>query len=323
VVGLLTGYTAAGRPPMDGEDLRLATVLATSAGVAYSNAVAWQRLEELNRGLESQVTARTQELERTLREVQTMAADLEKKNELLDNAYRELAKFDHVKNELVTRLSGELKEPVSAVLMATRVLREGHGQDPSSRSRLIEVVFKEAGKLEEILENLLQTSILTAAQKAPEIRGVPVQRLVKDAIGPLRELADQRGVTLRIKVAPGLEELRCEPETLAAALRSVIRNAIQFSPSGSEVDVELRRFQTDAGPWVAIRVRDHGPGIPEDELPHVAEALWRGSAAVAGKERGIGLGLTIADRVMAGHGGKMAIESPPGTGTTVTLAWPQ
>ncbi len=323
VAGLLTVYATGDRLPLEEDDLQLATVLAASGGVAHSNAVAWQRLEELNRGLETQVTARTQELQKALSEVQAMAADLEKKNELLDNAYRELAKLDHVKNELVTRLSSELKEPVSAVLMATRVLREAPSQDINSRARLIEVVFKEADKLGEILENLLQTSILTAAQRPPEIESVPVQRFVKEAVGPLRELADDRGVALHIKVASGLEVLRCEPETVMAALRSVIRNAIQFRPSGSDVDVELRRFQTENGPWVAIRVRDHGPGIPEDELPHVTEALWRGAAAVAGEQRGIGLGLTIADRVMASHGGRLAIESPPGKGTTVTLAWPQ
>ena len=102
----------------------------------------------------------------------------------------------------------------------------------------------------------------------------------------------------------------------------MVRNAIELSPAGSSVELELRQFRSENGPWIAVRVRDEGPGIPEDELPHVTEALWRGSAAVAGKEGGLGLGLTIADRVMTAHGGRLAIESPPGKGTTVTLTWP-
>lgn len=323
VAGLLTGYVAGKRLPLDENDLQLAAVLAASAGVAYSNATAWRRLEDLNRGLESQVTARTRELQKALDEMKAMAADLEKKNALLDNAYRELAKIDHVKNELVTRISSELKEPVSSLIMAARVLLESKGNDFQAMERLIQVVFKEAEKLGEIIENLFQTSILAASQRAPELRSITVQEFVREVLRPLRELADARKVRIHIKVATGLDELSCEPDTAAAALRAVIRNAIQFSPSGNDVDVELRRFRTEAGPWVAVRVRDRGPGIPVDELPHVTEALWRGAAAVAGQQPGIGLGLTIADRVMASHGGRLAIESPPGQGTTVTMAWPQ
>ncbi|HHQ49241.1 MAG TPA: GAF domain-containing protein, partial [Acidobacteria bacterium] len=322
VAGLLTAYAASTRIPFDDNDLQLATVLAATAGVAHSNALAWRRLEELNRGLESQVTARTQELQKALKDVQNMAADLERKNALLDRAYRELAKFDRVKNELVTRLAGELKDPVSTVLTAARVLRDSNDQDPKSRERLVGVVFSEAEKLGQILENLLQTSMLVNSQKPPKVQTVPVQSFIRETIAPLRELAEERNVSLHIKLASGLEVFRGDPETLAAALRAVVRNAIELSPAGSSVELELRQFRSENGPWIAVRVRDEGPGIPEDELPHVTEALWRGSAAVAGKEGGLGLGLTIADRVMTAHGGRLAIESPPGKGTTVTLTWP-
>jgi len=323
VMGLLTAYTKASRLPFDESDLQLAAVLAASAGVAYSNALAWRRLEELNRGLEAQVTARTQELEKALRDMQTMAADLERKNAMLDKAYRELSKFDRVKNDLVIRLARELREPVSTVLTATRVLREAKEQDLDSQRRLVEVAYSEAEKLGQVLENLLQTSVLAATQRPPEMQTIPVQRFVREAISPLRELAEERKLSFHVKLASGLDTFQGDPETLTAALRSVIRNAIQFSPPGSDVEVEFRKFQSENGPWIAIRVRDNGPGIPEDELPHVTEALWRGSAAMAGGGAGLGLGLTIADRVVNAHGGRLAIESPPGKGTTVTLTWPQ
>jgi len=323
VVGLLTAYAADARLPFDDNDLELASVLANSASAAHSNALAWRRLEELNRGLEAQVSARTQELQKALQDVQNMAQDLERKNALLEKAYRELAKLDHVKNELVMRLAGDLKEPVSTVLTAARVLRESDADDPQAGARLVDVVCSGAEKLGRVLEDLLQTSILASSQSPPKVQTAPVQSFIRETIGPLRELAESRKVSLHVKLASGLETFQGDPETLMAALRSVIRNAIQFSPAGSDVDVELRQFRSESGPWIAIRVRDNGPGIPEDELLHVTEALWRGSSAVAGEEGGLGLGLTIADRVMTSHGGRLAIESPPGKGTTVTLTWPQ
>jgi signal transduction histidine kinase len=85
----------------------------------------------------------------------------------------------------------------------------------------------------------------------------------------------------------------------------------------------VRRVTMDNEPWLQLRVSDSGTGIPEQDLPHVFEAFWQGDDSNAGKRHGIGLGLTIAKRVVESHGGTIAIQPSSSGGTEVVLSLPQ
>ena len=114
----------------------------------------------------------------------------------------------------------------------------------------------------------------------------------------------------------------CDPETMEAALRAVVKNGIEFNRPGGEVRVELRRADRDGRPWLVIRVLDSGIGIPEHDLEKVFDTFWQGGNVLTGKPRGIGLGLTIAKRVVDGHGGTIRVTSRVSEGTEVTIALP-
>ena len=105
-------------------------------------------------------------------------------------------------------------------------------------------------------------------------------------------------------------------------MRAVIKNAIEFS-NGGEVKLEVRRVMHDRDPWLQLRVSDSGPGIPDQDREHVFEAFWQGDDSSAGKRHGIGLGLTIAKRVVENHGGSIAIHGGPNGGTEVVMSIPQ
>src|SRR5262249_40459576 len=93
----------------------------------------------------------------------------------------------------------------------------------------------------------------------------------------------------------------------------LVANALRHTPPGGTIDVAVRR----AGELIELRVADTGEGIPPDLLPHVFDRFVRGPGS-----GGAGLGLAIARDVVAAHGGTIAIESPPGTGTIVRLELP-
>jgi signal transduction histidine kinase len=114
----------------------------------------------------------------------------------------------------------------------------------------------------------------------------------------------------------------CEPESAEVALRAVIKNGVEFS-NGGEVKLEVRRAMHDGHPWLQLRVSDSGPGIPEEDLENVFEAFWQGDDSNAGKRHGIGLGLTIAKRVVENHGGTIVVESGANGGTDVVMSLPQ
>ncbi len=323
IVGLLTGYGSRERAPLDDDDLQLASVLAGSAAVGYTSAVAWRRLEELNRGLEEQVQARTRELEKSLERSTQLAADLAEKNRLLEDAYRELAELDRIKNELITRISHELKTPVTSLLTAAKILDKFRDAPAEKGARFVEIIRAEAEKLSEIVQSVFQAAVLAAPSDRIVRRAVPVEELFKRAVAPLRDLAREREVQLQFRIASGLDAVPCDAETMEAALRAIIKNGVEFNHAGGSVTVEVRRIARDGEPWLQIGIRDSGVGIPEHELPHVFETFWQGGNVLTGKPRGVGLGLAIARRVIENHGGSVSLSSVVGEGTEVTLLLPQ
>ncbi len=322
-VGLLAVYGDDNRAELDEEDLQLLTVLASAAAMGYANAVAWQQMEELSRGLEEQVAGRTAELRATLAESRRLAADLADKKSLLEVAYRDLAALDEVRNELIQRLSLELRTPVTSLYTAAKVLGREAELSPEKGRRLLTVVRDEAERLNEMIESIFQAAVLGGGAGTLKVSAVPAQELLRRAIAPLRDLAKERGVTLHVLAPSDLATISCEAEGIETALRAVVRNGIEFNRPGGRVTVEVRRASREHSPWLTLLVIDTGAGIPEADLGHACAAFWQGADAGPGKRYGLGLGLTIAKRVLENHGGELAITSTFGEGTRVELALPQ
>jgi signal transduction histidine kinase/signal recognition particle receptor subunit beta len=322
VVGLLTAFGDNERTDFDEDDLQLATVLASTAAMGYANAIAWRQMEDFNKGLEAKVEERAGELKRSLEESRRLTTDLEEKKDLLETAHRELEAVDEVKNQLINRLSLDLRTPVTSLFTAAKIIRREKDVPPEKADRLLTIIYDEGEKLMEIVQNVFQASVIAAGARELERKPVPPQELFRNAIGPLRDLAADRDVRLQVLIPSGLKTISCEPESTEAALRAVIKNAIEFS-GGGEVKLEVRRVMHDGAPWLHLRVSDAGPGIPEEDLEHVFEAFWQGDDSKAGKRHGIGLGLTIAKRVVENHGGSIAIDSGSNGGTEVVMSLPQ
>ena len=321
-VGLLTAYGDNERTELDDDDLQLASVLASTAAMGYANAIAWRQMEEVSRGLETKVEERAAELRESLEESRRLATDLAEKKDLLEAAYRDLETLDGVKNELINRLSLDLRTPVTSLFTAAKVMRREKDVSPEKADRLLTIIYDEGEKLMEIVQSVFQASVIAASAQDLELRRVPAQNLFRKAIAPLRDLASARNVRLQILIPSGLETVLCEPESTEAALRAVVKNGVEFS-NGGEVKLEVRRMTRDADPWLQLRISDTGAGIPEQDLPNVFDAFWQSDDSVAGKRHGIGLGLTIAKRVAENHGGSIVISRGAGGGTEVVMSIPQ
>ncbi len=320
LVGLVNLYRAPSARAFDEDDLQVTQILAANAAMGYLNAQSWRQLEDLNRSLEGQVEARTNEVRQSLAEVQQLAGELRQRNSELEEAYRELAGLDQVKAELITRISQDLKGPVMSLVTAARILERYGDAPPEKQERFLKVLLEEAEKLSEMIQSVLQASALAATGDVDK-QTVAVEELLKKAASPLRELAQARRVRVSLRVAAGIETLAGDEGSLVTALGAMIRNAIEFSNPEEEVLVEVRR-DPKAADHVVLRVKDSGVGIPENELAHVFEPFWQGGNVLSGKSKGLGLGLAIARRVADRHGGTVRISSEVGEGTEVAISLP-
>jgi two-component system sensor histidine kinase VicK len=245
------------------------------------------------------------------------------KKTLLEEAYRDLAALDEVKNQLLSRLSGELRAPVSSLVTAAKILQRDKDADAEKRERFVSIIRQESDKLLEMTQSIFQASVLAGRGDGSDKVAVPAQDLIRRAIAPLRDFAQERRVSLQVLIPNDLDTISCDADSTEAALRAVVKNAIQFNRGGGEVKLEVRRVVRGGEPWLQLRVRDTGVGIDETDLAHVREAFWQGEPSSDKEHHGIGLGLAIADRVMVNHGGEISVKSTLHEGTEVVMAFPQ
>ena len=111
-----------------------------------------------------------------------------------------------------------------------------------------------------------------------------------------------------------IPEISCDPKRLRQVFLNILDNAAKHGGEGKKVEASMS-YEADA---VVVRIRDFGPGIPEDEIPLVKKKFYKGSS----KARGTGIGLAVCDEIVELHGGTLTLENAPGGGTLVTVSLP-
>jgi signal transduction histidine kinase len=309
LLGLLAVYGGHDRPSLDENDLELASILGATAAMGYSNALAFRQLEDSNIGLESTVDQRTQELKTTLDEVRRL-------ND-------ELGRLDAIKNGLISRVAAQLNPPVASLVTAAGALDSLRGAAPEKTARFLDIIRKQADALAEIMESVGQSALLVTDTGASKRHDAPLPEILRRAVAPLRDLAKQLEVEIKVLSPGNLETIACDAAAISTALRAVIKNALEHNRAGGEVRIEVHRVLRGSEPWIEFKISDTGEGIPEADLDRVFDAFWQGAPGVRGETRGIGLGLMIAKQVVQRHGGRISVARRSPEGTQVSMTLPQ
>jgi signal transduction histidine kinase/signal recognition particle receptor subunit beta len=309
LLGLLAVYRGHDRPSLDENDLELASILGATAAMGYSNALAFRQLEDSNIGLESTVDQRTQELKTTLDEVRRL-------ND-------ELGRLDAIKNGLISRVAAQLNPPVSSLVTAAGALESLRGAAPEKTARFLDIIRKQADALAEVMESVGQAALLVTDAGVAKRHDAPLAEILRRAVAPLRDLAKQLEVEIKVLSPGNLETIACDAAAISTALRAVIKNAVEHNRPGGEVRIEVHRVLRGSEPWIEFKISDTGKGIPEADLDRVFDAFWQGAPGVRGENRGIGLGLMIAKQVVQRHGGRISVARRSPEGTLVSMALPQ
>ena len=234
--------------------------------------------------------------------------------EALEKRVEEMAARDNASRRFVADMSHELRTPLTAITAVTEVLEEELDSEAGSIDPMIEpavrLVVSETRRLNDLVENLMEVTRFDAG----------TARLVLDEV----ELADQITACIDARAWLDAVELdaerglyaRLDPRRLDVILANLIGNALKHG--GSPVRVSVREEDGD----IVIAVRDHGPGIPEDVLPHVFDRFYKASASRPRSE-GSGLGLSIAMENAHIHGGSIVAGNSPDGGAVFTLRLPR
>ncbi|WP_432004594.1 sensor histidine kinase [Streptomyces parvus] len=230
--------------------------------------------------------------------------------------------------QFVADASHELRTPLASIRGYAELTRRagggGAGQEPDPVTRhALGRIESEADRMTGLVEDLLLLARLDAGRPL-SYGSIDLLPLVVDAVSDARA-ADQRGTDAggrhhwRLELPDAAEPVtvRADPERLQQVLVNLLANARTHTPPGTTVTVSVQPPARGVGP-VTLEVRDDGPGIPVELLPHVFERFARGDASRArgadggGATGSTGLGLAIVQAVVSAHGGRVAVESGPG-----------
>ncbi len=225
-----------------------------------------------------------------------------------------LSQSEKMQTEFISSVSHELRTPLTAINGWGETL-EGE-DDPVELRRGISIITKEARRLTNMVEELLEFTKMQDGRFTLQVEPMDLQAELEDAVFTYAQLFRQEGIELIYEDGGELFEqpIIGDSERIKQVLCNLLDNAAKHGGSGRRIAVGMSQTQDD----YIITIRDYGPGIPEAELPFIKQKFYKGSS----KARGSGIGLAVCDEIVALHGGTLSITNAEGGGTLVTIALP-
>jgi len=223
---------------------------------------------------------------------------------------------EKMKSEFISSVSHELRTPLTAINGWAETIMNGEVRDAADVKKGMGIIVSEARRLTNMVEELLEFSRLEDGRFTLSIELVDLKAEFEDAVYTYREFFHKDGIELNYTDSE--EEfplVDADPERLRQVFCNIMDNAAKHGGSGKRIDAAIRQEEG----WVVITIRDYGPGIPEEELPHVKSKFYKGSS----KARGSGIGLAVSDEIITRHGGELEIGNAEGGGCVVTIRLPE
>ncbi|MDY0019196.1 MAG: GAF domain-containing protein [Anaerolineae bacterium] len=227
-----------------------------------------------------------------------------------------LKALDRMKTNFVSNVSHELRTPAATIKLYVELLQRG----PADKwNTYLEALDKESAHQAKLVEDILQISRIDAGRLELKLVRTPLETLTTDAVNRHLLVAQERGIQLVHRQMEPEVLVMADSEQMALVFNNLIRNAIQYTPEGGEIDVCVAEVEAEGSRWAKVAIADTGMGIPEPELPRVFERFFRGDRPREMQISGTGLGLALVKNIIELHGGYVTVESQEGTGTTFTV----
>ena len=221
---------------------------------------------------------------------------------------------EKMQTEFLSSLSHELRTPLTAITGWSETLLHSDALDKET-SRGIKIIAGEAKRLTEMVKDLLDFTRIQDGQMTLNMEIADIRADFEDTVYMYGNRLAQEGIRLEyLDTDEEIPEISCDPKRLRQVYLNILDNAAKHGGEGKRIDASIC-CQEDA---LLIRIRDYGPGIPEDELHLVKHKFYKGSS----KARGTGIGLAVSDEIVQMHGGELTLENVEGGGTLVTVRLP-
>lgn len=225
-----------------------------------------------------------------------------------------ISQNEKIQAEFISSLSHELRTPLTAITGWSETLMSCENLDRETL-RGMNIIRKEAKRLTEMVLELLEFTRIQDGRMTLNIRVSDIRSEFEDTVYMYSSRLSQEDIQLDyLENDEDIPEIPCDPERLRQVFLNILDNAAKHGGEGKRIEASI----SYAKDRVIVKIRDFGPGIPEDEIPLVKKRFYKGSS----KARGTGIGLAVCDEIVTMHNGTLKLENAEGGGTLVTVSLP-
>jgi two-component system, OmpR family, phosphate regulon sensor histidine kinase PhoR len=230
----------------------------------------------------------------------------------------DMREADRMRRDFVANVSHELRTPLTAIQGYVEALQEEEAPDPAEARRFLEVIARQANRMERLVRDLLRLARLEAGQEPVERTSTNIESVFADVVTELEGGLQEKAQRVTTRVDPPAAIVLVDATKLHDALRNLVENAVSYAPPSTTIALAARREQGD----IVITVSDEGPGVPEADLTRIFERFYRVDKARSRESGGTGLGLSIVKHLVSIIGGVVKAANRPAGGAVFTITLP-
>ncbi len=267
-------------------------------------------IEKLPRGI-------LEEEKVTLMSREKLVEELVERRKKLEKAYKELAEAElgKMKATFIDVIAHELKTPLTSIKTYAELLqKEKLGRLKALQKEKLEIMIKNIKKLTDLIDDMLQIPSIDLKELELRKEKFLIKDIIGDTMKDCKEMMDEKKQKLTIFI-PNSLVVQGDKNLLGKALKNVVVNAIQYTPSKGKINISAFEEKNNAH----VIIEDTGRGIPEDEIDRIFEPFYRADT----EKGGAGLGLAIVRNIVEGHGGRIWAESTVGKGSIFHIVFPR
>jgi signal transduction histidine kinase len=220
------------------------------------------------------------------------------------------------KVEFVAGVSHELKTPLSVIRSAGQNLADGTIEGADQVRRYGSLVEREGRRLSDLVDQVLHFAGALSERNPYKMEPVPMNEVIERALGDCRTAIEENDIRVEKSIAADLPSVRGDESALRRAVQNLLENAIKFGGGEGWLRLEAKVESTE----VQVTVEDRGPGIDKADRAHIFEPFYRGRDAI--QIHGNGLGLSLVRQIVEAHGGRISMDTAPGSGSRFVMHLP-
>lgn len=223
-----------------------------------------------------------------------------------------------LRSDFVANVSHELRTPLSSIQIFSETLKQNRAVSQDKQEQYLDTISSESDRLARLVDNVLDFSRLERSVKEFHFQSTNIGEIVSSAVEAYKLYADQRDVSVSLKMIADLPEIQADKEALSQVVMNLIDNALKYSEENGEITVNA----FCKGKNIVIQVVDKGVGIDEEDIRKIFDKFYRGKNVANLGTGGTGLGLTLAKAVAIAHGGNITVRSKKGEGSKFSIILP-